>query len=175
MPSSWHERMDTIQNYGDDRSAMGRIFRLADCLLISPTTAYLVPDAGMYSPATRSVYRPRSTDSRFDPTIARAARYLFPGHGRAWVHRALPVPDGLDHWLAYGRWPAPWYARDDADVGWLYHFRQHDAGGAGRLGRWRFPEPLYWDLYNLVVATVVAQRWQTDRATMPEVEPQCLA
>ena len=172
MPSSWHERMDTIQNYEDDGSAMGRIFAWQTAFNIANDRIF---GAGyeMYSPAIRSVYGPRSTDSRFDPTIARAAHSIYfqvmGEHGYIGLFLFLMV------WITGWRMAAGLRrgTRDDADVGWLYHFgSMMQVALVGWAAGGAFLSLSYWDFpYNLVVATVVAQRWQTDRATMPEVEP----
>lgn len=172
MPESWHERMDTIRNYEEDGSAMGRIFAWQTAINIANDR---VSGAGfdMYYDPVFAAYAPDAGDSPFDPTIARAAHSIYfqvlGEHGYIGLFLFMMV------WLTAWRMAAGLRrdTRDDPQLGWLYHF-----GGmvqvslVGWAAGGAFLSLSYWDVpYNLVVAIVVAQRWRHERAELPEVEP----
>ena len=172
MPESWHERMDTIRNYEEDGSAMGRIFAWQTAINIANDR---VVGAGydMYYDPVFAAYAPDAGGSKFDPTIARAAHSIYfqvvGEHGYIGLFLFAMV------WLSAWRMAAGLRrdTRDDPNMGWLYLF-----GGMAQVSLigWAaggaFLSLAYWDFpYNLVVAIIVAHRWRMEHAEMPEVNP----
>ena len=172
MPESWHERMDTIRNYEEDGSAMGRIFAWQTAINIANDRVFGAGYDMYYNPVF-AAYAPGAGGSKFDPTIARAAHSIYfqvlGEHGYIGVFLFMMV------WLTAWRMAAGLRrdTRDDPNLGWLYHF-----GGmiqvslVGWAAGGAFLSLAYWDFpYNLVVAIVVAQRWRQEHTELPEVEP----
>ena len=172
MPGSWHDRMDTIQNYEQDGSAMGRIFAWKTAVNIANDR---VTGAGyqMYDKSIFAAYAPDAGGSRFDSKIARAAHSIYfqvlGEHGYVGLFLFLMV------------WVITWRickslrkgTRGDPDVVWLYHFGSMVqvalvawvVGGA-------FLSLAYWDFpYSLTAAVIVAQRWRREHESLPEVNP----
>lgn len=172
MPQTWHDRMETIQNYEEDRSAMGRIFAWGTALNIANDRVF---GAGfeMYEPPIFVAYAPDAGDSRFDPTIARAAHSIYfqvlGEHGYVGLFLFLMV--WITAWRLAGSLRRG--TRDDPDIRWLYNF-----GGMAQVALvgWAaggtFLSLAYWDFpYNIVIALIVAQRWRQEREVLPEVAP----
>lgn len=172
MPESWHNRMQTIESYQEDGSAMGRIFAWQTAINIANDR---VVGAGydMYYPVIFNIYAPDAGESRFDSTIARAAHSIY--------FQVLGEHGYVGLFLFMMIWVSAWRiaanlrrnARGDPEVGWLYHFGgMAQVALVGWLAGGAFLSLAYFDFpYNLVVALVVAQRWSMERKTMPELEP----
>ena len=172
MPESWHSRMQTIQNYEEDGSAMGRIFAWQTAVNIA-NDRILGAGYDMYYDAVFKVYAPDGGGSRFDPTIARAAHSIYfqvlGEHGYVGLFLFLMV--WITAWRMASRLRRD--TRRDPDLVWLYHL-----GGMAQVSLvgWAaggaFLSLAYWDFpYNLVVAIVVAHRWRQEQGTLPEVAP----
>lgn len=172
MPESWHERMQTIQAYEEDGSAMGRIFAWKTAVNIANDRPV---GAGydMYYDSIFTIYAPPADGSRFDPAIARAAHSIYfqvlGEHG--WVGLILFLMVWITAWFLAGKLRRK--TRGDPEIGWLHHFgSMAQVSLVGWAAGGAFLSLAYWDFpYNLVVALVVAQRWRSERESMPEVAP----
>ena len=170
MPESWHERMHTIQNYEEDGSAMGRIFAWQTAVNIANDRP-LGAGYAMYEDPIFMVYAPPAGDSRFDPTIARAAHSIYfqviGEHG--WTGFFFFIMIWVTAWFLAGRLRRK--TKGDPELGWLYYFgSMAQVSLVGWAAGGAFLSLAYWDFpYNLVVALVVAERWRRERALMPEV------
>ncbi|MCB1792070.1 MAG: putative O-glycosylation ligase, exosortase A system-associated [Gammaproteobacteria bacterium] len=172
MPQSWHDRMDTIQSYEEDGSAMGRIFAWQ-------TAANLAKDRvfgggyDMYYQSVFSIYAPRVLNSRFDSTVARAAHSIY--------FQVLGEHGFIGLFLFVMVWVSAWRlaarlrrgTRDNPDEQWLYYFgSMAQVCLVGWVSGGAFLSLAYWDFpYSIAVALVVAQRWRNEHKEMPEVNP----
>jgi putative inorganic carbon (HCO3(-)) transporter len=170
MPQSWHDRMQTIQTYQEDRSAMGRIYAWQTAINIANDRVF---GAGydMYSNTVFHIYSPNPIDSQFDASIARAAHSIYfqvlGEHG--YIGLLLFLMIWFTAWRMAGSLRKG--TRDDAEADWLYHF-----GGMAQVSLVGFAvggaflSLAYFDLpYNLMAALVVVQRWRMERQTLPQV------
>lgn len=174
MPQSWHERMDTIQTYQEDGSAMGRIHAWQTAINVANDR---VVGAGysMYVPFVFAIYSPKDSDSKFDAGIARAAHSIYfqvlGEHGYIGLFLFLMV--WLTGWRAAARLRKN--SRDKPDIAWLFQLGgMTQVSLVGFAVGGAFLSLAYFDLpYNVVLAVVLAQRWRAERATLAEkpVEP----
>lgn len=169
MPSSWHDRMGTIQTYEDDGSAMGRIYAWMTAYNIANDRIF---GAGydMYSDAVFSVYSPEST-GRFDASIARAAHSIYfqvlGEHGYIGLLLFLLI------WLSAFKVAARLRRQNkasDPETAWVHHLGSMiQVSFAGWAVGGAFLSLAYFDFpYYLVVMLVVAERWSRERLTMPQ-------
>lgn len=170
MPQSWHDRMQTIQTYEEDGSAMGRIYAWQTAINIANDR---VVGAGydMYYNQVFQIYSPNPVASRFDASIARAAHSIY--------FQVLGEHGYIGLFLFLMIWFMTWRiasslrkgTRGDAEVGWLYHFGgMAQVSLVGFAAGGAFLSLAYFDFpYNVMVALVVAQRWRAEREMMPEV------
>lgn len=157
MPAAWFERMDTIQNYHDDGSALGRInawwamYNLANDRILGGGYA-------VQNPFVFSLYAPDPTN----PLTAHSIYFQTLGeHGYIGLILFLLI------------WWSGWKLaksfrnidRRDENIGWLWtlgamvqvSFVGFAVGGA-------FLSLAYFDLpYNILLTLVVAQRWMLER------------
>lgn len=170
MPESWHNRMQTIQTYEDDGSAMGRIFVWQTAVNIANDRP-LGAGYQMYTPLVFAIYAPDGGDSRFDSTIARAAHSIYfqvlGEHG--YVGLFLFMMIGVTAWRIAADLRRR--SRGDPEIGWLYHFgSMAQVSLVGWAAGGAFLSLAYFDVpYNLVIALVVAQRWRQERLTVQDV------
>jgi len=157
MPASWDQRMNTINNYEEDGSAMGRInawrftFNIANEKLFGGGFE-------IYTPELFAQFAPNPTDLH----VAHSIYFSVLGeHGYIGLFLFL-----LIWWFAFrtaGQIRKE--AKDRIETQWLFHLAGmcqvslvgYAVGGA-------FLSLAYFDLpYNILVVLVVAQRWLKDK------------
>lgn len=165
MPESWHLRMDTITEYEQDSSAMGRI----NAWWTMYNLANDQPLGGgfeVYNPLVFGLYAP-------DPSVPRAAHSIYfqvlGEHG--WIGLALFLALWLATWHTAG--VVRRRARQHEESRWLRNLAGmcqvslvgYAVGGA-------FLSLAYFDLpYNILLTIVVARRWLQERGWEAEPEP----
>lgn len=175
MPQSWHERMQTIQTYEEDSSAMGRINAWETAINVANDRPF---GAGfeMYTPNVFLIYAPNPTEQRAaDPRIARAAHSIYfqvlGEHG--WIGLFLFLMIWFSAWRMAGRLRVG--TAKDPDTRWLHAFgSMAQVSLVGFAVGGAFLSLAYFDLpYNLMLAIVVASRWQGERTLVePAQAPQ---
>ncbi len=161
MPQSYGDRLQTIQTYEQDASAMGRINAWETAINIAnsrPTGAGFA----MYDQVVFLTYAPDPTEQRAtDPRIVRAAHSIYfqvlGEHG--WFGLLLFVAIWWLVWRDASRIRRR--TRGDPEFQWAFHLAgmcQVALVGYGVGGA--FLSLAYFDLpYNLLVCMVVTQRW----------------
>ncbi len=162
MPDAWHARMDTINNYQEDGSAMGRInawimaYRLA-------CDNFFGGGFQIYDGATFARYAP-------DPSDVHAAHSIYfqvlGEHG--FVGLGLFILLGIMIWRLASRLIKA--TRDDADLAWITMFaRMAQVSLAGFAVGGAFLSLAYFDLpYYLLVILSCMDRWLArERARQP--------
>ncbi|MCW5668918.1 MAG: putative O-glycosylation ligase, exosortase A system-associated [Hydrogenophaga sp.] len=157
MPETWWDRMNTIQNYEQDGSAMGRInawimaFNLANDHVFGG--GFLI-----YTPAIFAMYAP-------DPLDIHAAHSIYfqvlGEHG--WIGLFLYLGVFISALAIAGNIRKESAKR--AETQWLFHLAgMCQVSLVGFAVGGAFLSLAYFDLpYNIVVVLVVAQRWLRDK------------
>lgn len=161
MPWTLQEKIDSITEYRQDASAMGRINAWETAINVANDRIF---GAGydMYNPTTWAMYAPNPTEQRAtDPSIIRAAHSVYfqvlGEHG--WFGLFLYLLLGWMVWQAAARLRMK--TGHDLDFRWVYMLAGmcqvsligFAVGGA-------FLSLAYFDLpYNLLVIVVAADRW----------------
>ena len=157
MPASWEKRMNTIQTYESDNSAMSRLEAWKFCLNVAndrPTGGGF----GVYTWENYAKYNPKSTL----PQAAHSIYFSVLGeHG--WVGLALYLTIGILSYRLAARLRRE--TRALAQAAWVYYLAGmcqvtligFAVGGA-------FLSLAYFDYtYNVLVVLVAARRWVDDR------------
>lgn len=157
MPDSWSNRMSTIQTYGEDSSAMGRINAWMMCLRLANSR----PIGGgydIYTPELFARFAPDPTDLH----VAHSIYFSVLGeHG--WVGLFLFLLMWFLVFVMAGKVRKT--ARQIPDAQWAYYLAGmcqvslvgYAVGGA-------FLSLAYFDLpYNLLVILVAVQRWLAEK------------
>ena len=158
MPSNWNERMQTIETYEKDSSAMGRINAWKMATNLANDRVIAGGGFSIYEPSTFARYAPDATD----------------------IHAAHSVYFqvlGEHGWLGLALWIAIWWytwrgaawiranATEAAGTKWCSHLASmcqvslvgYAVGGA-------FLSLAYFDLpYNVMITVVVTRRWMQER------------
>lgn len=153
MPETWVSRMETIQSYQEDSSAMGRINAWLTMLNIA-NDRFFGGGFEVYNQFVYQIYSP-------NPALVKAAHSIYfqvlGEHG--WVGLLLFVSLWLLVWREAGKLRRKSSGRND--VLWVYHLAGmiqvsligYAVGGA-------FLSLAYFDLpYNILVLVVVVRRW----------------
>ena len=153
MPDSWHSRMDTIQEYKEDSSAMGRInaWHMAWNLA---TQNFFGGGFQIYNNAIFLLYAPNP----YDVHAAHSIYFQVLGE-----HGFVGLILFLLMWLYTWRW-AGWLrlnAKSDMETEWASVLgAMVQASLAGYAVGGAFLSLAYFDLpYNLLVIVVVTRRW----------------
>ena len=161
MPWSLGEKIDSITDYKEDSSAMGRINAWETAINIANGRLF---GAGfeMYNTVVWSIYAPTPTEARAsDPSIVRAAHSIYfqvlGEHG--WIGLFLFLMLGWLVWRIAEKLRRQ--SRDEPEFRWVFLLASMSqvaligfaVGGA-------FLSLAYFDLpYNLLVIVVVTERW----------------
>ncbi len=148
MPETWHSRMDTIQNYQQDESAMGRInawgtmYNLANHRLLGG-------GFDTYTPEVFAAYAP------FFPDVKAAHSIYFSGRTASRLRQQ-----------AQGR----------EELKWAYHLAgMSQVSLVGYAVGGAFLSLAYFDLpYNVMVMLVVTQRWLSLQASPADSQTDTL-
>ncbi len=166
MPESWYARMDTIQNYEEDGSAMGRINAWITMANIANDRFF----GGGFEVQNAFVFGLYAPDPS-NPLTAHSIYFQMLGeHGYVGLGLFLLL------WLLTWRRAAALRkgTRNDPEIGALYHFGSmaqvslvgYAVGGA-------FLSLAYFDLpYNLMLMVVVLARWRHERTVVEGPQAQ---
>ncbi|EXI77240.1 MAG: putative O-glycosylation ligase, exosortase A-associated [Candidatus Accumulibacter appositus] len=154
MPSSWEERMGTIQTYEEDQSAMGRIHAWQTAINVANNRPF---GAGfeMYDWGVHAMYSPPATEK---PRAAHSIYFSVLGeHGYVGLFLYL-----LMWWLVFrlaGRMRKE--TKGIAKVSWVYELvGMCQVSLVGFFVGGAFLSLAYFDLpFNILVILVVTQRW----------------
>lgn len=153
MPEKWHERMQTIENYEQDQSAMGRINAWTLAINVAEDRPLVGGGFEMYSPSLYARYAP-------DPTVVRSAHSIYfqmlGEHG--WVGLVL----FLLLWFLVWR-DAAWIikqSKDRIELHWASDLaRMIQVSLVGYAVGGAFLNLAYYDVpYDLLVALVVTRQ-----------------
>jgi putative inorganic carbon (HCO3(-)) transporter len=161
MPEKYTERLQTIETYEQDSSAMGRINAWETAINIANRRP-LGAGFAMYNETVNGLYAPVPKEQRAtDPAIVRAAHSIyFQVLGeQGWIGLALFMAIWVFVWRDAARIRR--LTRGEAEWAWAYHLAgmcQVALVGYGVGGA--FLSLAYFDLpYNILICMVVTQRW----------------
>jgi putative inorganic carbon (HCO3(-)) transporter len=161
MPEEYTQRLQTIETYQEDGSAMGRINAWETAINIANRRPFGAGFA-MYTEMVNGLYAPAVAENRAsDPSIVRAAHSIYfqvlGEHG--WIGLGLFMTIWIFVWRDASR--VRKLARNDPQWTWAYHLAgmcQVSLVGYGVGGA--FLSLAYFDLpYNILICMVVTQRW----------------
>jgi probable O-glycosylation ligase (exosortase A-associated) len=153
MPDTWVQRMQTIQNYQEDQSAMNRISAWATMIAIANDRLF----GGGFDLYSRDVFAVYG-HMGIGPIAAHSIYFQVLGeHG--WIGLAIFVSLWVLGWRAAAALRRAAQSRQDAQ--WMYHLAgMCQVSLIGYAVGGTFLSLAYFDLpYNVLVLLVVAQRW----------------
>lgn len=154
MPSSWEQRMRTIETYQQDNSAQSRLGAWRFCANVA-NHRLLGGGFDLYTPMNYAVYAPAES---VGTPVAHSIYFSILGeHGYGGLFLFL-----LLWWLTF-RCAARIrrQARDRPEMAWTYHLAgMCQVSMVGYLAGGAFLQLAYFDLpYNILVVLVVTDRW----------------
>ncbi len=168
MPETWHSRMDTIQNYQQDESAMGRInawgtmYNLANHRLLGG-------GFDTYTPEVFAAYAP------FFPDVKAAHSIYFSVLGEhGWIGLGVFLTFWIVVWRTASRLRQQAQGREE--LKWAYHLAgMSQVSLVGYAVGGAFLSLAYFDLpYNVMVMLVVTQRWLSLQASPADSQTDTL-
>jgi probable O-glycosylation ligase (exosortase A-associated) len=152
MPEKWHERMQTIENYEQDESAMGRFNAWALARNVAADRPLVGGGFEMYSRSLYNRYAP-------DPTVVRSAHSIY--YQMLGEHGYPGLLLFLLLWILVWR-DASWiirYSRDRKDLQWASDLaRMIQVSFVGYFVGGAFLNLAYYDVpYDLLIAMVLTR------------------
>lgn len=163
MPTSWDERMGTIQNYEQDASASARLFSWRMTINLANDRPWGGGGFAIYSPEVYARYLPESPHTQAAHSIyfSMLGEHGYVGLGLFVLLLALTF-------LQAGKMRR--IARQNPETMWVYMLASMcQVSLIGYMVGGAFLSLAYFDLpYNIVVMLIVANRWMAEKGWLKE-------